>query len=326
LYLRYRAAEGLDWSDPCCLGLMRFQNWLVTQPLPLRGRTVAAEQRYRSRGAANAVMTTVCEYLKFGAAHGWVPPRAISLLSAPKFLKHPPPGYDPGEFGQFRTVNARAFRFAVAEQGYETLTPDQVAGMLRLALRARDRFLVALLACTGMRIGEALGLRREDMHLLASSRSLGCAVEGPHVHVRRRRENANGALAKSWFPRSIPVTGDLVAYYTDYLHERDTVAEAAGCDMVFVNLFRAPLGRPMNYQNAKDMFDRLARAGGFTARPHMLRHSAATGWLRSGVPRDVAQSLLGHVSPSSMQPYVHVSDRDKREAVERVGRGREERR
>ena len=169
-----------------------------------------------------------------------------------------------------------------------------------------------------MRIGEALGLRREDMHLLASSRAVGCEVEGPHVHVRRRRDNANGALAKARFPRSIPVTAEVVGYYADYVHERDRVAEAADCDMVFVNLFRAPLGRPMNYQNAKDMFDRLARAAGFTARPHMLRHSAATRWIRSGVGRDVAGSLLGHVSPSSIQPYIHVDDQDKREAVERV--------
>ncbi len=324
LYLRCCAEWGLDWADPGFLGLKRFQDWLVTEPLPPRSRAGGAGPRYRSRTAANAVLTTVCEYLKFGAVHGWVGQRAVSVLSEPKFLRYLPPGYDPGESGQFRTVQARAFRFAVAEEGYQALTPEQIGQMLRLASRARDKFLVALLACTGMRIGEALGLRREDMHLLASSRSLGCEVEGPHVHVRRRRENANGALAKSRFPRSVPVTPDLVAFYTAYLHERDTVPEAAGCDMVFVNLFRAPLGRPVSYHNAKDMFDRLARAAGFAVRPHMLRHSAATGWIRGGVPRDVAQNLLGHVSASSMQPYIHVSDQDKREAVERVARARED--
>lgn len=324
LYLSYCAARGLDWADPGFLGLKGFQDWLVTEPLPPRGCRTGAGQRYRSRAAANAVLTAVCEYLKFGAVHGWVPLAAVPVLSEPKFLRHLPPGYDPGESGQFRTVSARAFRFAVAEEGYKALTPEQIATMVRLASRSRDKFLIVLLGCTGMRIGEALGLRRQDMHLLASSRALGCEIEGPHVHVRRRRENANGALAKSRFPRIIPATAELVTFYTCYLHERDTVPEAADCDMVFVNLFRAPLGQPVSYQNAKDMFDRLARAAGFAARPHMLRHSAATGWIRAGVPRDVAQNLLGHVSPSSMQPYLHVSDQDKREAVERVARGRTE--
>jgi integrase/recombinase XerD len=71
------------------------------------------------------------------------------------------------------------------------------------------------------------------------------------------------------------------------------------------------------------MFDRLARRAGFTVRPHVLRHTAATRWVRSGVPRDVVQALLGHVSPSSMDPYVHASEQDKRDAVERVAALRE---
>jgi integrase len=172
-----------------------------------------------------------------------------------------------------------------------------------------------------MRIGEALGLRREDMHLLASSRALGCGIEGPHVHVRRRRENANRALAKSRFPRAIPVTTALTAGYAAYQHERDRVEIAADCDMVFVNLFREPFGAPMSYSNVKDLFDRLARVAGFAVRPHMLRHTAATGWIRAGVDRDVVQHLLGHVCASSLQPYLHVNDRDKRDAVERVAAG-----
>lgn len=71
-----------------------------------------------------------------------------------------------------------------------------------------------------MRIGETLGLHRTDMHFLADSHVLGCAVAGPHVHVRRRPGNENGALAKSRFPRSIPVPEEAVTLYADYAHER----------------------------------------------------------------------------------------------------------
>jgi integrase len=52
-------------------------------------------------------------------------------------------------------------------------------------------------------------------------------------------------------------------------------------------------------------------------RPHLLRHTAATTWLRQGTPRDTVQELLGHVSPISMQPYLHPNEQDKREAIER---------
>lgn len=84
--------------------------------------------------------------------------------------------------------------------------------LLGLARHDRDKFLIQLLSQTGMRIGEALGLRRQDMHLLPDSRVLGCRHEGPHVHVRRR-VNANGAFAKARQPRAIPVDEVTIELY-----------------------------------------------------------------------------------------------------------------
>ncbi|MGW4882227.1 tyrosine-type recombinase/integrase [Streptomyces sp. NPDC004262] len=304
LYLTYCRDRGVDWAAPRFLELAGLQRWLITEPLPARGRRPPLEPRFRSPGTANAVMTVVSGFLRFGAVHGWVTPETVAVLSEPKQLFHLPPGYDPGESGQFRSVEAAAFRFALTDPGYQDLSSEQIAAMIALAGRARDRFLIALLACTGLRIGEALGLRRGDMHLLASSRLLGCGTDGPHLHVRRRTDNPNGALAKSRRSRIVPVTADMVALYADYQYERDAAGPvAAESEMVFVNLFRAPVGRAMSYPNAKDLFDRLARAAAQPFRPHMLRHSAATAWLRSGVDRDVVQRLLGHISPLSMERY-----------------------
>ncbi|WP_405886160.1 site-specific integrase (plasmid) [Streptomyces sp. NBC_01136] len=319
LYLNYCQERGIGWAAPGFLQLTGLQRWLVAEPLaPRSGRRPSLEPRFRSPGTANAVMTVVSGFLRFGAVHGWVAPQTVAVLSEPKQLFHLPPGYDPGEAGQLRTVEAAAFRFALTDPGYQDLSSEQIAAVIVLAGRARDRFLIALLACTGLRIGEALGLRRGDMHLLASSRVLGCGTDGPHLHVRRRTDNPNGALAKSRRSRIIPVTADLVALYTDYQYERDAAGPAADSEMVFVNLFRAPLGRAMSYPNAKDLFDRLARTADHPFRPHMLRHSAATTWLRSGADRDVVQRLLGHVSPLSMERYRHVDDTETRQVVERV--------
>jgi site-specific recombinase XerD len=141
-------------------------------------------------------MTAVYGLLRFGAQHGWVAPEVVARLSEPKFLAFLPPGCSAGENGQFRTVRAKTIKFTVADEGYEWLSAEQFEQLLALTGNARDRFLVALIGATGMRIGETLGLRREDMHLLANSASLGCRVAGRHVHVRRRA-NANGALARS---------------------------------------------------------------------------------------------------------------------------------
>jgi integrase/recombinase XerD len=109
-----------------------------------------------------------------------------------------------------------------------------------------------------------------------------------------------------------------VTLYADYVHERDVRLGVGDRNpLVFVNLYRPPLGEAVSYQNVREMFDRLARASGLTVRPHLLRHTAATTWLRQGTSRETVQHLLGHVSPSSMQPYLHPNETDKRAAVER---------
>ncbi len=173
----------------------------------------------------------------------------------------------------------------------------------------------------GLRIGEALGLRGADMHLLPDSRALGCTVVGAHVHVRHRA-NPNGALAKSRFPRTVPASDAVLAAYADYQHERAGLAGEDGTEMVMVNLYHQPLGAPMTYRAAKGWFERLAAGCGFPVRPHMLRHTAATNWVRAGVDLDVVQALLGHASLASTTVYLHARDEDKRRAVEAVAAGK----
>ncbi len=133
--------------------------------------------------------------------------------------------------------------------------------------------------------GEALGLRRSDLHLLPDSRCVGCAVLGAHVHVRHRA-NPNGALAKSRFPRTMPASDAVLSSYADHQHERAEILGEDDCDMVFVNLRRGPLGAPMTYRAAKRLFERLARDCGFAVRLHMFRHTAATNWEGRGVASD----------------------------------------
>ena len=74
----------------------------------------------------------------------------------------------------------------------------------------------------------------------------------------------------------------------------------------------------MTYRATKGFFDRLARGCGFAARPHMMRHTAATNWVRAGTDLDVVQALLGHASLASTSVYLHAFGEDKRRAVEAV--------
>ena len=275
----------------------------------------------RSGSTVNAVLTAVCEMLRFCARAGLVEAAVAEQLSEPRWLRFTPPGFDAGESGQFRAVRARMLKARALAPFPEALTAEQVTAVLACCQRPRERFMVILLLDTGLRIGEALGLRRADMHLLPDSRGLGCATVGAHVHVRHRG-NPNGALAKSRFPRTVPASEAVLASYADYQHERSGLAGDDGTDLVLVNLYHEPVGAPMTYRAAKGFFDRLAGECGFAVRPHMLRHTAATGWVRAGTDLDVVQALLGHVSLASTTVYLHARDEDKRRAVEAVAAGR----
>ena len=311
-FLGWCASQGVEWSSISLTALARFKHFV--EATPGRGG------RLRSGATVNAALTAVCEFLRFCARTGLIEAAVAERLSEPRWLRFTPPGFDAGESGQFRTVRARALKARAQVSFPEALTSEQVGAVLACCRRPREHFMVILLLETGLRIGEALGLRRADMHLLPDSRGLGCTTVGAHIHVRHRA-NPNGALAKSRFPRTVPASDTVLSSYAGYQHERAALS-GDGTDLVLVNLYHQPLGAAMTYRAAKGFFDRLARGCGFPVRPHMLRHTAATNWVRAGVDLDVVQALLGHVSLASTTVYLHARDEDKRRAVEAVAAGR----
>jgi integrase/recombinase XerD len=110
-----------------------------------------------------------------------------------------------------------------------------------------------------MRIGEALGLRHED---LAAAE---CAVSVVP------RDNDNGARSKSREPRLIPVSAELVRLYADYLYGEYGSLDS---DYVFANLWGQPHGRPLAYPAVYDLVRRLRRRTGIDFDPHWCRHVA----------------------------------------------------
>jgi len=185
------------------------------------------------------------------------------------------------------------------------LTPVEVQAVLDGCQRLRDRLLFALLYDTGMRIGEALGLRHNDIAAAECEVTLRC------------RDNANGARAKSGNSRTIPVSAELIRLYADYLH-----AEYGGLDSdyVFVNLWGRPRGHPLTYAAVYDLVRRLRRRVGIDFDPHWLRHTAATRMLRDGIGIEVVARLLGHSSvATTSSTYGHLTVEDARRVMEQAG-------
>lgn len=186
-----------------------------------------------------------------------------------------------------------------------------VVALLRACRSARDRLIVLLMA--------RAGLRRSDVHLLADSRELGCETVRAHLHVVRRPDNPNGAVAKSRRQRAVPLDFLVVQAFDTYEFERMAVSAAAGSDFVFVNLFRGTIGAPVRVDAVNDLVTAAAgRAGTEALHPHQMRHAFASNVLDAGGSLEEVQDLLGHATVTSTQVYAHPDPSRLRAAVEAV--------
>ena len=85
-------------------------------------------------------------------------------------------------------------------------------------------------------------------------------------------------------------------------------------------LFLNRLGLPIRPQSIRSKLRRYAGSVGIARRvtPHMLRHTAATLLIETGVDIRFVQRLLGHSSIATTEIYTHVSDEALRTTLERA--------
>jgi integrase len=152
--------------------------------------------------------------------------------------------------------------------------------------------LFALLAVTGMRVGEAMALDRQDIDWSQGVLILrGCK------------------FGKS---REVPLHPTTVEALRDYALRRDQSYPHPRATRFFVSLAGTPLLR----QNVHITFQAMARRAGVgCTRIHNLRHTFAVkvllGWYRAGAAVEAKlptlSTYLGHVSPLSTYWYLSAS-------------------
>lgn len=157
----------------------------------------------------------------------------------------------------------------------------------------RDRLLFALLAETGMRLGELLGMRISDFVMGRG--------ETAYVEVVPRCDNPNGARVKMMRPRRVYVGSDVEQLFADYLTHLACRAAEFGIGLtadspLLVNLQRPPLLAALREGTVRDKTTALRKKGfgpaGWT--PHWFRHTHATALLLAGTPEWVVSRRLGH--------------------------------
>jgi integrase len=157
----------------------------------------------------------------------------------------------------------------------------------------RDRLIFALLAETGMRLGEVLGMAISDFVMGRGGTA--------HIEVVPRPGNVNGARVKMMRPRRVHVGADLERLFADYLTHLACRAGSLGLAVrpdspLLVNLDRPPLLAAIREGTVRDKVTALKNKGigpaGWT--PHWFRHNHASALLLAGTPEWVVSRRLGH--------------------------------
>ena len=301
LWFEFLELRGLVWDSVGVEDVSRFVAWLraPADNVIVLDDTAAV----RSAATVNRHLAALFGFYDFharsgvGVAADLVAWRRVSRGSYKPFLHHVTRG---------RPIVTRPVILRVVRRLPVTLSVEEIARILAACERLRDRFLFALLAETGMRIGQALGLRHEDF-----------VSRERRVAIVPRGDNANGARAKCSLPAVVPVSAPLVRLYSEYMHSEYGNLDS---DYVFVNLWSTAVGRPLRYEAVAKLVGRLRHRTGIEFSAHMLRHSRATELIRSGVPIEIVSKLLTHRSvTTTSDAYVHLDVEDLRAELIRAG-------
>lgn len=302
----FLGAQGLDWREVRLENVGEFVAWLRRPPGLREGMVsvLPSVEHHCAESTVNRKLSALSAFYQHAARHGvdlrellraWQPAGGRGSGWKP-FLHH---------VSKSAPQPRRAIVLSTQRKLPRGLTAIEAQAILDACDHLRDRFLFAVLFDTGMRIGEVLGLRHEDL-----------AAAESQITVRPRA-NDNGARSKSRVSRTIPVSAELIRLYADYLHLEYGDLDS---DYVFVNLWGRPHGHPLTYTAVYDLVKRLRQRTEIDFDPHWYRHTAATRMLRDGVSIEVVSKLLGHADITTTSAvYGHLSAEDARKSLEEAG-------
>lgn len=186
----------------------------------------------------------------------------------------------------------------------KTLSQAQVQRLFASTADDRLHALWVLLTTTGMRLGEACGLRWQDLDLERGLATVQRALQRQHgaglvfVEPKTKQSRRNVQLAQG-------TVVALMAHRKSQLEERLKAGAAwQDNDLVFCRVD----GTPLQISNLPGVFHRaLEKAGLPPVRIHDLRHTAATLLLAMGENPKVVQEMLGHSTVMmTLEVYSHV--------------------
>ncbi len=197
--------------------------------------------------------------------------------------------------------------FPLQRQERETLTPEEVQRMEDACGHERDKLIIRLLFNTGLRLGELIRLRVQDLQAEKGGAVLkvrGSKVPGLQDDERERQVS-----------RVVPVQPPALARRLQRYIDRTRPKDAA-TDRLFVSTRRQRNTGDyvkLDDRSIQTMIKVAAEVAGIKKRvwPHLLRHSYTTHMLRRKMNPMLVAQTLGHKDLSMvMAVYSHLDVSD----------------
>ena len=196
----------------------------------------------------------------------------------------------------------------------KTLDAAGIAQLIRAAEGTDLQAPIALMAATGLRRGEALGLRWSDVDL-----------EAGRLEVRRSIETVDGEQRyKAPKTTRSARTVSLAAFAVNVLR-RHRAAQASTRLMLGIGresdgpVFSTVDGKPLDPKAFSKRFARLSQKAKIGIRLHDLRHTYGTLALAAGIDLKTLSSSMGHSTITlTANTYLHASDSLQRDAAGRI--------
>lgn len=301
LWWHFLEQSGHHWDDPGLAALTEFIQWLSRGDLPSRQAGRAMRDAGRLGDATIEVrLAALSSFYDFHQHSGVIAPRLRGVRRRSPFR----PFLVHLQDRQRREPAALLPRRRVHTGPTPVLLPDQVRLILDAAAtrsdggwagNLRNRFLLEVLAETGLRLGEAMGLQHRDFVVGRGGT--------PYIEVMPRDDNPNAARVKGMRWRRVFVSDRLERLYGEYLWLLADLADAHGLPLeddhpVFVNTIGPPLLAMMSVNSVYRFTRRLHACLGARVpaawTPHWFRHTHATALLLNGTPPHVVMRRLGH--------------------------------
>lgn len=179
---------------------------------------------------------------------------------------------------------------------------EEILTILQACTNCRDQLLILLIAETGFRIGEILGV--DYIHDIDYQHHM--------IGVYFREDNDNDARAKNAEYRKAKISDDAYEFLMYYLAEYRELLQYQR--FLFINITGKTAGQPLKVDSVYDMLNRMEKKTEIDLTPHMLRRYFANMRRKAGWRLELIQQALGHMHIDTTIKYLNIVDDELLEA------------